>query len=120
MKRVCKLTIGTLGLLFLGVVLSAGEVCAQTTLGGNKGTYTFTNNSKVAINDLHIDWNRAVDVEKADPFTFTKGSGTGKTDLWGATLNPGNTATVTVTWPGGKPPTVQKWWFTIDAKPVKR
>jgi hypothetical protein len=26
----CKLTIGTLGLLFLGVVLSAGEVCAQT------------------------------------------------------------------------------------------
>ena len=31
MKRVCKLTIGTLGLLFLGVLLSAGEVCAQTT-----------------------------------------------------------------------------------------
>jgi len=30
MKRVCKLTISTLGLLFLGVVLSAGEVCAQT------------------------------------------------------------------------------------------
>ena len=30
MKRVCTLTIGTLGLLFLGVVLSAGEVCAQT------------------------------------------------------------------------------------------
>ena len=30
MQRVCKLTIGTLGLLFLGVVLSAGEVCAQT------------------------------------------------------------------------------------------
>src|SRR5207344_2054076 len=30
MKRVCKLTIGTLGLLFLGVVLSAGDVFAQT------------------------------------------------------------------------------------------
>ena len=30
MKRVCKLTIGTLGLLFLGVVLAAGEVFAQT------------------------------------------------------------------------------------------
>src|SRR5215216_575655 len=30
MKRVCTLTIGTLGLLFLGVVLSAGEVFAQT------------------------------------------------------------------------------------------
>jgi Lipocalin-like domain len=30
MKRVCKLTLGTLGLLCLGVVLSAGEVCAQT------------------------------------------------------------------------------------------
>ena len=31
MKRVCTLTIGTLGLLLLGVVLSAGEVFAQTT-----------------------------------------------------------------------------------------
>ncbi len=30
MKRVCKLTLGTLGLLCLGVVLSAGEVFAQT------------------------------------------------------------------------------------------
>jgi hypothetical protein len=31
MKRVCTLTLGTLGLLLLGVVLSAGEVFAQTT-----------------------------------------------------------------------------------------
>src|SRR6266699_2978833 len=31
MKRVCKLTLGTLRLLCLGVVLSAGEVFAQTT-----------------------------------------------------------------------------------------
>ena len=30
MKRVYKLTIGTLGLLLLGVVLSASQVCAQT------------------------------------------------------------------------------------------
>ena len=30
MRRVCKLTTSTLGLLCLGVVLSAGEVCAQT------------------------------------------------------------------------------------------
>jgi hypothetical protein len=30
MKRVCKLTIGTLGLLFLGIVLVAGDACAQT------------------------------------------------------------------------------------------
>ena len=30
MKRVCTLTIGTLGVLLLGMVLSAGEVFAQT------------------------------------------------------------------------------------------
>jgi hypothetical protein len=30
MKRVCKLTLGTLGLLVLSVILSTGEVCAQT------------------------------------------------------------------------------------------
>jgi hypothetical protein len=30
MKRVCKLTIGSLGLLFLGVVLAAGDAFAQT------------------------------------------------------------------------------------------
>jgi len=31
MKRVYTLTIGTLGLLLLGIVLAAGEVFAQTT-----------------------------------------------------------------------------------------
>ena len=31
MKRVCKLTIGPLVLLVLGVVLTAGNACAQTT-----------------------------------------------------------------------------------------
>jgi lipocalin-like protein len=31
MKRVCKLTLSTLGLLFLGVALAAGDACAQTT-----------------------------------------------------------------------------------------
>jgi len=30
MKRVCTLMIGTLGLLFLGAVLAAGDACAQT------------------------------------------------------------------------------------------
>jgi hypothetical protein len=30
MKQVCKLTIGTLGLLFLGVALAAGDAFAQT------------------------------------------------------------------------------------------
>jgi hypothetical protein len=43
MKRVCKLTLGTLGLLFLGVVLSAGEVCAQTTKD-LAGTWTLVSN----------------------------------------------------------------------------
>jgi Lipocalin-like domain len=60
MKRVCTLTIGTLGLLFLGVVLATGDAFAQTakdlagtwTLvsavteqGGNK-TDTFGPNAK--------------------------------------------------------------------------
>ena len=40
MKRVCKLTIGTLGVLFLGVVLSVGAVCAQTAKD-LAGTWTF-------------------------------------------------------------------------------
>jgi Lipocalin-like domain len=43
MKRVCTLTIGTLGLLFLGVVLSAGEVFAQTTKD-LAGTWTLVSN----------------------------------------------------------------------------
>jgi Lipocalin-like domain len=60
MQRVCKLTLGTLGLVFLGVVLAAGDVCAQsakdlvgtwtlvstvTEQGGNK-TDTFGPNPK--------------------------------------------------------------------------
>jgi hypothetical protein len=43
MTRVCKLTIGTLGLLVLGVVLAAGEVCAQTTKD-LAGTWTLVSN----------------------------------------------------------------------------
>ena len=43
MKRVCKLTIGTLGLLFLGVVLSAGAVFAQTAKD-LVGTWTLVSN----------------------------------------------------------------------------
>ena len=43
MKRVCKLTIGTLGLLFLGVLLSAGEVFAQTAKD-LVGTWTLVSN----------------------------------------------------------------------------
>jgi Lipocalin-like domain len=43
MKRVCTLTIGTLGLLLLGVVLSAGAVFAQTTKD-LAGTWTLVSN----------------------------------------------------------------------------
>ena len=39
MKRVCKHTLGTLGVLCLGVVLSAGAVCAQT-IQDLAGTWT--------------------------------------------------------------------------------
>jgi Lipocalin-like domain len=43
MKRVCKLTLSTLGLLFLGVALAAGEVYAQT-IKDLAGTWTLVSN----------------------------------------------------------------------------
>jgi hypothetical protein len=43
MKRVCTLTIRTLGWLLLGMVLSAGAVCAQTTKD-LAGTWTLVSN----------------------------------------------------------------------------
>jgi lipocalin-like protein len=43
MKRVCTLTIGTLGVLFLGLVLLAGEVFAQTAKD-LVGTWTLVSN----------------------------------------------------------------------------
>ena len=43
MTRVCKLTIGTLGLLFLGVVLAAGDAFAQTAKD-LAGTWTLVSN----------------------------------------------------------------------------
>jgi hypothetical protein len=43
MKRVCTLTIGTLGVLCLGMVLSAGEVFAQTAKD-LAGTWTLVSN----------------------------------------------------------------------------
>ena len=55
MKRVCKLTIGTLGVLCLGVVLSAGEVFAQTAKD-LAGTWTLVSNVNRAgrEQDRHI------------------------------------------------------------------
>ena len=43
MEQVYKLTLGTFGLLFLGMVLSTGEVCAQTTKD-LAGTWTLVSN----------------------------------------------------------------------------
>ena len=43
MPRVCKWTIGTLGLLLLGIVLSASTVCAQT-VKDLAGTWTIVSN----------------------------------------------------------------------------
>lgn len=43
MKRMCTLIIGALGLLFLGVVLSTGQVLAQTT-EDLAGTWTLVSN----------------------------------------------------------------------------
>src|SRR5437867_11126814 len=92
MKRVCKLTLGTVGLLFLGVVLAAGDAIGQTakdlvgtwTLvsavteqGGNK-TDTFGPNAKgilvVDANGRYVIAFRRADLPKVASNNRTTGT----------------------------------------------
>ena len=64
MKRVSTLTLRTLGLLLLGMVLSAGAVCAQTTkdLAGTwtlVSTVTEQGGHKTSLLDLEVQRGQA-------------------------------------------------------------
>ena len=99
-------------------ILSVGPIASNTLLDG-EDTFTFTNNTGQAVNDLHIDWSRAVKVKSDTPFVKTSGSGTNKTDHSKGAVAAGATASVTVTWDGSDPK-VKKWWWTEDGKQVGR
>ena len=83
-------------------ILSVGSIASNTLLE-NEDTFTFTNSTGAAVNDLHIEWSRAVKVKSDTPFKKTSGSGSNKTDHSKGSVAAGATASVTVTWNGSDP-----------------
>ncbi len=86
-------------------------------LAGNEKTFTFPNKERRAVNDLHIQWSRAVTVKTDRPFGTTSGSGTSRTDHSDGNVAAGSGGSVTVDWNGTKP-RVRTWWWTKDGNRV--
>ncbi len=87
-------------------------------LADNTDTFTFTNNTGKEVNDLHIEWSKAVKITRVTEFKKTSGSNTSKADFSNGTVANGNSVEVTVNW-DGTDPKVKIWYWTIDGKKVR-
>lgn len=87
-------------------------------LADNTDTFTFTNNTGKDVNDLHIEWSRAVKITQVTVFKKISGSNTSRADLSNGTVSNGGSAEVTVSW-DGTDPKVRSWYWTIDGKKVR-
>ena len=94
-----------------------GFTITAALLAGNEKTFTFTNGTGQAVNDLHIEWSRGVTVKADAPFGTTSGSTTSRTDHSDGNVANGATGTVTVDWDGTMPK-VKQWWWTNNGKQV--
>lgn len=87
-------------------------------LADNTDTFTFKNNTGKEVNDLHIEWSKAVKITQVTKFKKTSGSNTSKADFSNGTVENGDSVEVTVTW-DGTDPKVKSWYWTIDGKKVR-
>ncbi|NOG93387.1 MAG: hypothetical protein HND42_09130 [Armatimonadetes bacterium] len=84
----------------------------------NQDTFVFPNNTGKKVNDLHVEWTRAVDVKSVTTFKKTSGSGSNKSDFSKGDVKDGESVEVTVSW-DGTDPEVKSWYWTIDTKKVR-
>lgn len=87
-------------------------------LADNTNTFTFRNNTGKEVNDLHIEWSKAVKITRVTKFEKTSGSNTSKADFSKGTVANGDSVEVTVNW-DGTDPKVKNWYWTIDGKKVR-
>lgn len=100
------------------IVISAIIMIAVVVLGmmtayaDSQASFTFTNNTGAAVDDLHIEFNTAVDVTDKGPFLNLQDNNTSKPTLSGAVVAAAGTAQIKVTGQAGKTH-IKKWWWTL-------
>ncbi len=88
-----------------------------SVLADSKASFTFKNNTGQRVNDLHIEFNTAVNVTNQGPFPNLTDNNTSKPTLSGAAVAPGGTASISVTGQANKT-RIKKWWWTLDGNQV--
>ncbi len=84
---------------------------------GSKASFTFTNNTKRQVNDLHMEFNTAVDVTGTGAFTTLTDNNTSHPTLSGGAVAAAATSSTSVTGQANKTH-LKKWWWTLDGKQV--
>ena len=103
-------------------IITASLVASSLMLGisvfaDSQASFTFTNNTGGNVDDLHIEFNTAVNVTDKGPFPDLADNNTSKPTLSGAVVAAGGTAQIQVTGQAGKT-NIKKWWWTRGGVPV--
>jgi len=79
----------------------------------------FKNKTGVTVNDLHIEFNRGVDVTDAGAFGDNSGqNGNGSHDLSGGSVANGDSTEIDVTSEPCDNIKIKRWWWTVDGEPT--
>lgn len=101
--------------LLSGAVLLS--VIAGPAYADSQASFTFTNNTGAAVDDLHMEFNTAVDVTDKGAFQNIADNNTSKPTLSGGTVANGASTQIKVTGQAGKTH-LKKWWWTLRGQPV--
>ncbi len=108
MKKLIWALVGISATLFL----YASAYCLSTD------SFTFKNNTGKDVDDLHVEWTKAVDLDSNDKFKKSSGSGSSRADFSKGTVKDGDTCEVKVSY-DGTDPEIKKWYWTIGGKKVR-
>lgn len=81
-------------------------------------SFTFPNNTGKDVDDLHIEWTKAVEITSNSPFKKASGSGSSRADFSKGTVEKDGTCEIKVSY-DGTDPAVKSWYWTIGGKKVR-
>lgn len=104
-------------LLLVPLVVGGLAACDEDTggpTGAQQQDITFENNTGEEATDLHIQFDRAVNIKAATPFDSWQGNGTNDHDYTGGRVDPGENASITISWNGTRPEIQSAQWTHQD------
>lgn len=115
LQRAVSSPLGLISGLVLAVLL--GVIIITPAYADSQASFTFKNNTGAPVDDLHIEFNTAVDVTDKGAFLNIADNNTSHPTLSGGTVLNGSTTQIQVTGQAGKTH-IKKWWWTLRGLPV--